>query len=176
MHVCVPLPTAIKNYDHHDGTPDKKFGNFIHQSRRHRCQNQCPHQVSLHWITLHCHSIISPCNHDCAHRVPFHEIETELLMDNSLTGWAEIKQISNEIHSIHLNPEKSEQQSGKLISLAPKIPRWCRLLFFWWMKLDKSRDYSSVCLERDEVDGVVPICRCIHWESEVEDSRPSLPL
>jgi hypothetical protein len=146
-------------------------------------RNQCPHQVSRHWIALHCHSIISPCGHDCAHRLlSFHEIETELI-DNLLTGWADIKQISNEIHSIHANPEKSEQeQSGKLISLAPKIPRWCRLLFFWWMKLDAtSRDYYddlalSVCLER-EVDGVLPICRCIHWESELlEDARPSLPL
>ena len=50
-----------------------------------------------------------------------------------------VKQISDEIRSIQANPEKSEQQSGKLISLAPKIPRWCRLLFFRWMKRDPER-------------------------------------
>jgi pyruvate/2-oxoglutarate dehydrogenase complex dihydrolipoamide acyltransferase (E2) component len=50
-----------------------------------------------------------------------------------------VKQISDEIRSIQANPEKSEQQSGKLISLAPKIPRWCRLLFFQWMKRDPER-------------------------------------
>lgn len=50
-----------------------------------------------------------------------------------------VKQISNEIRSIQANPEKSKQQSGKLVSMAPKIPRWCRLLFFQWMKRDPQR-------------------------------------
>lgn len=50
-----------------------------------------------------------------------------------------VKQISDEIRFIQANPERSEQQSGKLISLAPKIPRWCRLLFFRWMKRDPER-------------------------------------
>jgi pyruvate/2-oxoglutarate dehydrogenase complex dihydrolipoamide acyltransferase (E2) component len=50
-----------------------------------------------------------------------------------------VKQISDEIRSIQANPQKSEQQSGKLISMAVKIPRWCRLFFFRWVKRDPQR-------------------------------------
>ena len=50
-----------------------------------------------------------------------------------------VKQISDEIRSIQANPEKSKQQSGKLVSMAPKIPRWCRLAVFGWMKRDPHR-------------------------------------
>jgi hypothetical protein len=56
--ICIDVYHCHKKYDRHDGTPDKKCGNFIHRSRRHRCQNQCPHQVSLHWIALHCSAVI----------------------------------------------------------------------------------------------------------------------
>ena len=50
-----------------------------------------------------------------------------------------VKQISDEIRSIQENPEQSKQQSGKLVSIAPTIPRWFRLFFFGCMKQDPNR-------------------------------------
>lgn len=50
-----------------------------------------------------------------------------------------VKQISDEIRSIQENPKQSKQQSGKLVSIAPKIPRWFRLLFFGCVKRDPNR-------------------------------------
>jgi pyruvate/2-oxoglutarate dehydrogenase complex dihydrolipoamide acyltransferase (E2) component len=44
-----------------------------------------------------------------------------------------VREISDEIRSIQANPERSEQ-SGTLISLAPRLPRFVRLLFFWAVK------------------------------------------
>jgi len=44
-----------------------------------------------------------------------------------------ILEISDEIRSIQADPGSSEQ-SGGLISLAPRIPRFMRLLFFWILK------------------------------------------
>jgi pyruvate/2-oxoglutarate dehydrogenase complex dihydrolipoamide acyltransferase (E2) component len=41
--------------------------------------------------------------------------------------------ISDEIRSIQARPERSEQH-GVLVSLAPRIPRFARLLFFWAVK------------------------------------------
>ena len=43
------------------------------------------------------------------------------------------RDISNEIRSIQSNPDKSEQH-GKLIALAPKLPRFVRLFAFWMLK------------------------------------------
>jgi pyruvate/2-oxoglutarate dehydrogenase complex dihydrolipoamide acyltransferase (E2) component len=44
-----------------------------------------------------------------------------------------VRKISDEIRSIQANPERSEQQS-KLIALAPRVPRFVRLFFFWAVK------------------------------------------
>jgi pyruvate/2-oxoglutarate dehydrogenase complex dihydrolipoamide acyltransferase (E2) component len=41
--------------------------------------------------------------------------------------------ISDEIRSIQATPEKSEQQSP-LVTLAPRVPRFVRLFFFWAVK------------------------------------------
>jgi pyruvate/2-oxoglutarate dehydrogenase complex dihydrolipoamide acyltransferase (E2) component len=41
--------------------------------------------------------------------------------------------ISHEIRSIQAGPEQSEQ-SGRLVALAPRLPRFVRLLFFWAVK------------------------------------------
>lgn len=44
-----------------------------------------------------------------------------------------VRDISAEIRSIQSSPDRS-QQHGKLIALAPKSPRFLRLLFFWILK------------------------------------------
>ena len=44
-----------------------------------------------------------------------------------------VRNISDEIRSIQGDPEKSAQQ-GTLVALAPRIPRFVRLLFFWGVK------------------------------------------
>jgi len=44
-----------------------------------------------------------------------------------------VRDISDEIRSIQASPEKSEQH-GALVTLAPRIPRFVRLLFFWAVK------------------------------------------
>jgi pyruvate/2-oxoglutarate dehydrogenase complex dihydrolipoamide acyltransferase (E2) component len=44
-----------------------------------------------------------------------------------------VRQISDEIRSVQANPETSEQQ-GPLVALAPRVPRFVRLLFFWALK------------------------------------------
>ncbi len=44
-----------------------------------------------------------------------------------------VREISDEIRSIQSHPEKSEQH-GRLVALAPHIPRSARLLFFWALK------------------------------------------
>ena len=44
-----------------------------------------------------------------------------------------VRDISDEIRSIQSNLERSEQQ-GKLVALAPRVPRFMRLLFFWGVK------------------------------------------
>jgi pyruvate/2-oxoglutarate dehydrogenase complex dihydrolipoamide acyltransferase (E2) component len=45
-----------------------------------------------------------------------------------------VKEITNEIRSIQENPGQSEQSSGKMVKLAPKLPRWLRMWFFRWMQ------------------------------------------
>jgi pyruvate/2-oxoglutarate dehydrogenase complex dihydrolipoamide acyltransferase (E2) component len=44
-----------------------------------------------------------------------------------------VHDISDEIRSIQAKPEKSEQ-SSTLVALAPRVPRFVRLLFFWAVK------------------------------------------
>jgi pyruvate/2-oxoglutarate dehydrogenase complex dihydrolipoamide acyltransferase (E2) component len=44
-----------------------------------------------------------------------------------------VQDISDEIRSIQSHPEKSEQH-GPLVALAPRLPRFVRLLFFWILK------------------------------------------
>lgn len=44
-----------------------------------------------------------------------------------------VRDISDEIRSIQANPERSEQH-GILVALAPRVPRFIRLLFFWAVK------------------------------------------
>jgi pyruvate/2-oxoglutarate dehydrogenase complex dihydrolipoamide acyltransferase (E2) component len=44
-----------------------------------------------------------------------------------------VREISDEIRSIQANPERSEQH-GTLVALAPRVPRFVRLLFFWVVK------------------------------------------
>jgi pyruvate/2-oxoglutarate dehydrogenase complex dihydrolipoamide acyltransferase (E2) component len=44
-----------------------------------------------------------------------------------------VHEISDEIRSIQATPESS-QQNNALISLAPRVPRFARLLFFWAVK------------------------------------------
>jgi pyruvate/2-oxoglutarate dehydrogenase complex dihydrolipoamide acyltransferase (E2) component len=44
-----------------------------------------------------------------------------------------VRDISAEIRSIQANPESSEQKNA-LVALAPRVPRFARLLFFWVVK------------------------------------------
>jgi pyruvate/2-oxoglutarate dehydrogenase complex dihydrolipoamide acyltransferase (E2) component len=44
-----------------------------------------------------------------------------------------VRDISDEIRSIQAAPERSEQH-GTLVALAPRVPRFARLLFFWAVK------------------------------------------
>jgi pyruvate/2-oxoglutarate dehydrogenase complex dihydrolipoamide acyltransferase (E2) component len=44
-----------------------------------------------------------------------------------------VRDMSDEIRSIQANPERSEQH-GTLVALAPRVPRFVRLLFFWAVK------------------------------------------
>jgi len=44
-----------------------------------------------------------------------------------------VRDISDEIRSIQASPGKSEQRSA-LVSLAPRVPRFARLFFFWAVK------------------------------------------
>jgi pyruvate/2-oxoglutarate dehydrogenase complex dihydrolipoamide acyltransferase (E2) component len=44
-----------------------------------------------------------------------------------------VRDISAEISSIQASPESSEQNSG-LVALAPRVPRFVRLFFFWAVK------------------------------------------
>jgi pyruvate/2-oxoglutarate dehydrogenase complex dihydrolipoamide acyltransferase (E2) component len=44
-----------------------------------------------------------------------------------------VREISDEIRSIQAKPGQSEQH-GTLVSLAPRLPRFVRLLFFWIVK------------------------------------------
>ena len=44
-----------------------------------------------------------------------------------------VREISDEIRSVQANPESSEQQST-LVALAPRVPRFVRLFFFWAVK------------------------------------------
>jgi pyruvate/2-oxoglutarate dehydrogenase complex dihydrolipoamide acyltransferase (E2) component len=44
-----------------------------------------------------------------------------------------VRDISDEIRAIQAKPERSEQR-GALIALAPRVPRFMRLLFFWVVK------------------------------------------
>jgi len=44
-----------------------------------------------------------------------------------------IQEISDEIRGVKARPEESRQH-GKLVRLAPRLPRFVRLLFFWLMK------------------------------------------
>lgn len=45
-----------------------------------------------------------------------------------------VHEISDEIRSIQASPERREQHYGTLVALAPRIPRFGRLLFFWAVK------------------------------------------
>jgi pyruvate/2-oxoglutarate dehydrogenase complex dihydrolipoamide acyltransferase (E2) component len=44
-----------------------------------------------------------------------------------------VRDISDEIRSIQASPKESEQ-AGTLIALAPRVPRFARLFFFWALK------------------------------------------
>lgn len=44
-----------------------------------------------------------------------------------------VRDISDEIRAIQAQPESSEQQ-GALVRLAPRVPRFIRMLFFWVVK------------------------------------------
>jgi pyruvate/2-oxoglutarate dehydrogenase complex dihydrolipoamide acyltransferase (E2) component len=44
-----------------------------------------------------------------------------------------VRDISDEIRSIQADPERSEQH-GTIVALAPRVPRFVRLLFFWVVK------------------------------------------
>ncbi len=44
-----------------------------------------------------------------------------------------VRQLSDEIRAIQAKPDSSAQQ-GKLVTLAPRFPRFVRLLFFWIVK------------------------------------------
>jgi pyruvate/2-oxoglutarate dehydrogenase complex dihydrolipoamide acyltransferase (E2) component len=44
-----------------------------------------------------------------------------------------VRDISDEIRAIQAQPEKSEQR-GALVRLAPRVPRFVRMLFFWVVK------------------------------------------
>lgn len=44
-----------------------------------------------------------------------------------------VREISDEIRAIQARPEKSAQQS-RLVALAPRVPRFARLFFFWLIK------------------------------------------
>lgn len=50
-----------------------------------------------------------------------------------------VEEISAEIRSVQANPARSEQRSGRLVSLAPRLPRFIRMFFFWVLKKDPSR-------------------------------------
>jgi pyruvate/2-oxoglutarate dehydrogenase complex dihydrolipoamide acyltransferase (E2) component len=44
-----------------------------------------------------------------------------------------VREISDEIRSIQAKPDRSEQR-GTLVALAPRVPRFVRLFFFWAVK------------------------------------------
>ncbi len=44
-----------------------------------------------------------------------------------------VRDISDEIRSVQANPQRSEQHST-LVALAPRVPRFARLFFFWAVK------------------------------------------
>jgi pyruvate/2-oxoglutarate dehydrogenase complex dihydrolipoamide acyltransferase (E2) component len=44
-----------------------------------------------------------------------------------------VREISDEIRSVQAHPGRSEQRGG-LVTLAPRVPRFARLLFFWVLK------------------------------------------
>jgi pyruvate/2-oxoglutarate dehydrogenase complex dihydrolipoamide acyltransferase (E2) component len=44
-----------------------------------------------------------------------------------------VREISDEIRSVQAHPDRSEQR-GRLVTLAPHVPRFARLLFFWVLK------------------------------------------
>lgn len=49
-----------------------------------------------------------------------------------------VQDISDEIRAVQANPNSSEQH-GRLVALAPRIPRFARLLFFWAVKKSPQR-------------------------------------
>ena len=49
-----------------------------------------------------------------------------------------VRDISDEIRAVQANPRSSEQQ-GALVALAPKMPRFVRLFFFWAVKKNPQR-------------------------------------
>jgi pyruvate/2-oxoglutarate dehydrogenase complex dihydrolipoamide acyltransferase (E2) component len=76
--------------------------------------------------------------------VVFHEVDVVVMIEAQSGGVAiphmircanrkSVLQISDEIRSIQADPQKSEQHGG-FVSLAPKIPRWLRMFFFWALK------------------------------------------
>jgi hypothetical protein len=49
-----------------------------------------------------------------------------------------VREVSEELRSIRLHPERSEQRSG-LVALAPKMPVLARRLFYWALRKDPFR-------------------------------------
>ena len=76
--------------------------------------------------------------------IVFHDVDVVTLIEPELGKVAiphiirnanrrTVREISTEIRSIQASPESSEQNSA-LVALAPRVPRFVRLLFFWTVK------------------------------------------
>jgi pyruvate/2-oxoglutarate dehydrogenase complex dihydrolipoamide acyltransferase (E2) component len=82
---------------------------------------------------------------DWRHRlVVFHDVDVVTMIEAQAGAVAiphiirnanrrSVRDISDEIRSIQTQPGKSEQHGG-LVALAPRIPRFARLFFFWAVK------------------------------------------
>lgn len=76
--------------------------------------------------------------------IVFHDVDVVTMIESELDKVAvphiirnanrrTVRDISDEIRSIQTHPGKSGQQ-GALVTLAPRVPRFMRLLFFWIVK------------------------------------------
>jgi pyruvate/2-oxoglutarate dehydrogenase complex dihydrolipoamide acyltransferase (E2) component len=50
-----------------------------------------------------------------------------------------VQDVTEEIRNVQMAPKSSEQGGGKLVSIAPKLPRFVRQFFFRWMKRNPER-------------------------------------
>jgi len=76
--------------------------------------------------------------------IVFHDVDVVTMIESELDRVAvphiirnanrrTVRDISDEIRAIQTHPGKSEQR-GPLVTLAPRVPRFARLLFFWAVK------------------------------------------